>query len=276
MTVFLLATSTFAQTPPTDRVQINALADRVARDIQTAPRKSKVPQKLLVASFTTSASQPSVLGQQLADELSAALEARFGPDIQLPRKQFLDRMTAAGIGPSELANHNVVNWQAAQAGANLIITGTLSTGNMPALLSVSLSELPDVRELSVASAEIPIDPGAAKRIDTALLSPGKTEAASGDRAAVGGVTQPTCQYCPAPAFTDAARKAKYQGAATVLLKVTVDQDGHVLSTVVLIGAPYGLDGQAVDKVRQWHFNPSTKDGKPITVAVQVEVTFRRY
>jgi protein TonB len=36
---------------------------------------------------------------------------------------------------------------------------------------------------------------------------------------------------------------------------------------------YGLDDAAVTAAKQWRFEPATKDGKPVTVAVDVEMTF---
>ena len=36
---------------------------------------------------------------------------------------------------------------------------------------------------------------------------------------------------------------------------------------------YGLDDQAINALRQWRFEPGTKDGKPVTVRVDVEMTF---
>ena len=37
---------------------------------------------------------------------------------------------------------------------------------------------------------------------------------------------------------------------------------------------YGLDDQAVKAIRQWQFEPGTKDGKPVAVQMEVEFTFK--
>ncbi len=38
----------------------------------------------------------------------------------------------------------------------------------------------------------------------------------------------------------------------------------------------GLDQKAIESVRQWKFEPATKDGVPVAVRVNVEVQFRLY
>jgi TonB family protein len=38
----------------------------------------------------------------------------------------------------------------------------------------------------------------------------------------------------------------------------------------------GLDEKALEAVKNWRFDPAMKDGKPVSVAISVEVTFRLY
>jgi protein TonB len=38
----------------------------------------------------------------------------------------------------------------------------------------------------------------------------------------------------------------------------------------------GLDEKAIDAVERWRFAPGMKDGRPVAVQVNVEVTFRLY
>jgi TonB family protein len=35
-----------------------------------------------------------------------------------------------------------------------------------------------------------------------------------------------------------------------------------------------LDEKAIEAVTQWKFKPGTKEGKPVAVQAQIEVTFR--
>jgi protein TonB len=40
-----------------------------------------------------------------------------------------------------------------------------------------------------------------------------------------------------------------------------------------LDATYGLDEEAAKAIKQWRFKPGTKDGKPVNVRVEVELTF---
>jgi protein TonB len=94
------------------------------------------------------------------------------------------------------------------------------------------------------------------------------------RAGVHGVTVPRGVHMPSPSYTDFARTAKIQG--TIVLLITITEDGHAENLEVLKGLPFGLNQAALNTVRTWKFRPSTLEGKPIPVKVPIEVTFRLY
>jgi TonB family protein len=75
-----------------------------------------------------------------------------------------------------------------------------------------------------------------------------------------------------PTYTQEARAAKIEGA--VVLYVEVAPDGVPQNIRVLRGLDPGLDQKAIEAVSKWRFQPAMKDGKPVTVAAQVEVNFR--
>jgi protein TonB len=90
----------------------------------------------------------------------------------------------------------------------------------------------------------------------------------------GGVSAPRPIYDPDPEYSEEARHAKYQG--TVLLWVVVGPDGRPHDIRVQRSLGMGLDEKAIEAVRQWKFEPSMKDGHPVAVQVNVEVSFRLY
>ncbi len=92
------------------------------------------------------------------------------------------------------------------------------------------------------------------------------------RPGAGGVTAPKLIFSPEPEYTEAARKAKYQG--TVILYAIVDAEGRVRTVRVAQGLGMGLDEKAIEAVKQWRFIPGKKDGRAVPVAAAIEVTFR--
>jgi TonB family protein len=88
------------------------------------------------------------------------------------------------------------------------------------------------------------------------------------------VTPPRAIYDPDPDYSDAARKAKYQGS--VLLWLVVGPEGRPHSIRIQRSLGMGLDEKAVAAVSTWHFQPGTLNGQPVAVEVNVEVSFRLY
>jgi protein TonB len=90
----------------------------------------------------------------------------------------------------------------------------------------------------------------------------------------GGISAPQAISAPDPEYTEEARRAKTQG--TCILWLIVDSAGHPRDVRVVRGLGYGLDAKALEAVRQWRFQPSLKDGKPLDVQIRVEVAFHLY
>jgi TonB family protein len=90
--------------------------------------------------------------------------------------------------------------------------------------------------------------------------------------AAAGMTPPKPLQSPQPEYSEEARIAKIQG--TVYISLEVGPDGLARNIQVLQGIGLGLDESAVEAIRQWIFQPGTKDGQPVTVAASVEVNFR--
>src|SRR5437868_1971792 len=90
----------------------------------------------------------------------------------------------------------------------------------------------------------------------------------------GGVSAPRAIYQPDPEYSEEARKAKYQG--TVILWMIVSADGRAREIRVLRSVGMGLDEKAIEAVKTWKFEPARKDGNPVAVQINVEVSFRLY
>jgi TonB family protein len=90
----------------------------------------------------------------------------------------------------------------------------------------------------------------------------------------GGVSAPRAIYSPDPEYSEEARKVKHQG--TVVLGLVVAPDGRPRDIRVISSLGMGLDEKAIEAVSHWKFDPAMKDGKPVSVAISVEVEFRLY
>jgi TonB family protein len=83
--------------------------------------------------------------------------------------------------------------------------------------------------------------------------------------------QPQVLYKEEPEYSEAARKARFQG--TVTLYIDVGLDGRATNIRVVRGAGLGLDENAVEAVRKWRFTPAIADGKPVIAPAVVEIGF---
>jgi TonB family protein len=79
---------------------------------------------------------------------------------------------------------------------------------------------------------------------------------------------------PDPEFTEEARRNHVEG--TVLLRLTVSENGDVTDAAITKGLGYGLDEKALEAVRRWKFQAPLKDGQPISSTVNVEVSFHLF
>ena len=107
------------------------------------------------------------------------------------------------------------------------------------------------------------------------LGPGEGGGFGGGPYSVGnGISPPIPIYKPEPAYSEEARKAKYQG--TVVLWIVVDAQGNVTDPKVVRPLGLGLDEKALETVRTWKFKPALRNGTPVPVRVIVEVSFRLF
>jgi protein TonB len=76
-----------------------------------------------------------------------------------------------------------------------------------------------------------------------------------------------------PQYTADAMRAKIQG--TVWLECVVMPDGTVGDVRVRrsLDPLFGLDQEAIAAAKRWRFKPGLVGGKPVAVAVTIELTF---
>jgi protein TonB len=79
---------------------------------------------------------------------------------------------------------------------------------------------------------------------------------------------------PEPAYTEAARQHNVTG--TVVLRAVFAADGKVKHLSVVRGLPDGLTEQSIVVARQIKFIPARKDGRPVSMWMQLEYNFDLY
>ncbi len=79
---------------------------------------------------------------------------------------------------------------------------------------------------------------------------------------------------PEPQYTEDARKNQVTG--TVVLKCVFASDGSVKNISVRSGLPHGLTEKAIAAARQIKFVPATKDGRQVSMWMQLEYNFNLY
>ena len=79
---------------------------------------------------------------------------------------------------------------------------------------------------------------------------------------------------PEPQYTDEARQNQITG--TVILRAILGMDGKVHAIVPIRSLPHGLTGRCILVAHQIRFAPATKDGRPVSVLVQLEYNFNLY
>jgi len=84
-----------------------------------------------------------------------------------------------------------------------------------------------------------------------------------------GVTTPRVTHQVDPEHP--ARGFRISG--TVLIGLIITSKGEPKEVHVVRSLEKDVDDAAVEAVKQWHFAPATKEGKPVAVKIDVEIRF---
>jgi TonB family protein len=110
----------------------------------------------------------------------------------------------------------------------------------------------------------------------AAATPNPVPASIQQAAQMGGypakATMPKLIRKTEPEYTEEARQAKFQG--TVTLSAVINAEGVAQDLRVVHTLGMGLDEKAIEAVKQWKFEPGTRDGKPVATMSTIEVNFR--
>jgi TonB family protein len=264
--LLLLSKASEAQASPSEPnldPAIAGLADRIAENLHKVKAK-----RVALFDFQGPEHETHPVGKLFAEQLAFALQTA-APDLQFVDRSKLVMTVAAKDGKSDASAYRKFREVAKKAGANSLVTGKLARISERIGITLSVQSLSREGGADVTGA-LPITD------EMLALSSEPIPTFHGiPRAGAGGFTSPTCKYCSLPEYTEQARAAKFQGDVT--LAVVVTAEGSVGNVVVLRGPGYGLEERSAETVRKWKFNPALDvEGKPSTVVVEIEVTFRYF
>lgn len=86
-----------------------------------------------------------------------------------------------------------------------------------------------------------------------------------------GIHAPRPVSAPDPQLPEAARKANLNG--NVVVALAINEKGSVNDVKVVRSSDRRFEPNAIDAVKQWEFAPATKDGKPMAVQMNAEISF---
>ena len=79
---------------------------------------------------------------------------------------------------------------------------------------------------------------------------------------------------PEPQYTEEARQKQVTG--TIVLRAIFAANGQVVGIRAVSGLPNGLTQQAINAARRIKFIPAVKDGRPVSMYIQLEYNFNLY
>jgi TonB family protein len=240
-------------------VDLDDLAARLAPEIDKAGVKS-----IAVIDFVAADQKPTDLGWYLANKLSDSITLKSPATVVVDRIRF-QQLLLASIDPGSADSLKRIGTTAT---ADTVISGKIEITPEKYLLAITIRKVSDGSTITSVAYSLPHS----RILD--LLSPAGDHAlgTKAVRAGVMGVGVPVCLYCPIPADTARWRSNQPQN---VVLQVVISRAGAAEKINVVTSPGYFLSERAIEAVSEWKFRPAPgEDGKPTTVVVPIEVTFK--
>ena len=87
----------------------------------------------------------------------------------------------------------------------------------------------------------------------------------------GAISPPKVIHRVLPTYPEIARRARVEGA--VIVDTVIEASGTVTEVTLLQEPGFGLGDAAVEAVREWRFEPSTLNGRPVAARYVLTVRF---
>lgn len=88
------------------------------------------------------------------------------------------------------------------------------------------------------------------------------------------IKAPVARSAPDPPYTQVAKRRGLTG--TAIFSTVVDKQGRARNIKLVRPIGLGLDEAAVTTIETWAFDPATRNGDPVNVAMMIEISFNLY
>jgi len=245
-----------------NHVNLEALATTLNAGLRTAGVKS-----VAVADFVSADGRGNGFTWYLSGKVSDALRKDIA---ETPGLRFVSRgaLTDSKLTTEEMSSPTDLARIGAIWGVAAIVTGTIEVYPDRYVVKAIAKNVSDGSTIVTADQDIP------RRHFLDLLLPEGTDQETAHLKTIGvdGVSAPVCVYCPVPGYSDDALAAKVQ-TAKVTLTITVSTKGEPIKVVLDKSPGFGLGEKAIEDISEWKFHPAMQNGKPVTVAVPIDVFF---
>jgi TonB family protein len=174
----------------------------------------------------------------------------------------------------------ILDWREKEHGCSVVRQSLITGANPPATVNQPTSQAAVPGASSVEPQQNLDRPTLRRNLDDDLPPPPTIQvpAVSPEPVSIAGlsrsstITPPILISKVEPSYSEEAQQAGIEG--TVILKADVWADGFAHNFRVVQSVGHGLDEKAIEAVSKWRFQPGTKDGKPVAVVSQFEVSFK--
>ncbi len=245
--------------------QIATLAHQVADSLSRAKVK-----RVAVFAFV-GPDEPEALGQKLADDFREAL-SKSAHDFQVvDRPRLLTILGKTAALSASVNDANTASWFLRDSDVDSFVIGSAYRENVGLQIVLQAFHVRGAREISNFEAPIELTDSLKALVG---VSRGR-EFATWPRGGENGYSSPVCLSCPQLQYHGPPIPGLYQ--KSVVLEITVDEEGHARHIRVKKALLNGMTEEAIATVKDWRFKPSMgPDGKPAAVRMIVQVTLKSY
>jgi TonB family protein len=229
--------------------------------------------KVLVSDFLVPEGVTSLLGVQLADDLSKQLKDSQAQIQVFDRNLLRTYRSINRVDTDSLKTDQEVATFAHDLGASAVVTAKVerTEGDSFRLFvrflnanDKSLVVRTDLIVTGIPQAETAPPAAHGKALQSGSSFPTTQP----------NIVSPWCYYMPNPHYSKRAKKAKFQGAVRVDAIILPDES--VTNPRILESPGLDLDESILTTMKTWKCHPATTDGKPVPTRVQFEINFRLY